>query len=394
MYRVTYSQNLKPITGPHSSAIVERGDGWYVVDPMRFERYRAQAEQRQHRRAVVQKKRVEATRSYLFKPATPQVKTRPAQRKSGGNRGKQTMHSRRKFMAANVVADPSDFHPPTTGELIQPLRGREWVSEFAVPLAQASITGFLVAGGTGIILAISHELLETVRAGLVEFGVIGGSVWLYGVIRRARDYDFVDAVTESLPFGALVGIGTAVYYLTVTGSWFTFWWGAALAGVAGFFGLAAQWAGFLGRADDLLYAIERMTAVDLDGDGDIGEPIEPNGVRRIPGNRGGKPHVEELERKLPVSAKAFRSFAIAVLCDKVRISKKEICEHTSKDSYRHGAISQPNYLKIYNYLVKYGFIDTASSTDKNKLTTVGWDELSRWIPESFTPNLPPPSRGG
>lgn len=393
MYRVTYSSNLKPLTGSHSSAIVKRGDGWYVVDPMRFERYRAQNEVKQERRAVVQEKRAEASRSYLFQPAKPQVKTRAPQAKKQAAGGKRTMHSKRRFMSASIMADTPDTIPPTTGELIQPLRGREWVSEFFVPLAQAGITGILVAGGAGIVLAISHELLDTVRAGLLEFGVIGGAAWLWGIARRARDYDFLDAITEALPLGALAGIGTAVYYLTVTGSWFTFWWGAALAGVAGFAGLAFQWARFMGKSDDLLYAIERMMAVDLDGDGDVGEPpVEPNGVRSIPVNRGDNQEAVEVDNALPVDSHVWQSFAVAVLAHKCNISKNAICKLTSEPGWKWRKISQPAYSAIYRYCEKNKYIETDSVTGSNALSGRGWEELSRWLPRNISPNLPHPAQ--
>ena len=372
MYTIRY-EGMKPVNGNHSRAIVDSGDGWFIVDPMRFERYPKKEQPRRQATAP--------TRNKVFQPAKPQRATR-----------KQTVHSRRKFMSASIMADPIDSSQPTAGELIQPLRGREWVSEFWVPLAQASITGILAAAGTGIILAVSHELLNTVRAGVLEFSIIGGSVWAWNITRHLRHYEFIDAATESLPLGVLAGTGTAVYYLIVTGSWFTLGWGAAIAGAVGFFGLSAQWGGFLSRADDLLYAIERMMAVDIDGDGTVGEPpIEPGGVRVMTIKNGEKEKDIELKNPLPVDSRVFQAFAIAVMCEKCTISKAAITKLTNQKDWKWRKISQPAYSAIYNYCQKNGYIETGGNNETNELSVKGWDELSRWIPANYTPNLHRPT---
>lgn len=392
MYRVTYKGDLKPI---FNKAVVDSGDGWFLVDPMRYPRYAAGVEAKRQKQAKIQERRVEASRSYLFQPAQPvqaQIKKRPTQPKKRPSSRKQAMHSKQRFMHASVMADAPTQQAPTAGELIQPLRGREWVSEFWVPLAQATITGVLVMAGAGIVLAVSYELLDTVRAGLLEFSVIGGAAWLVGFARRVRYYDVIDALTEALPVGFLAGIGTAVYYLVVTGSWFSFWWGAAIAGVFGFAGLAFQWAKFLGKSDDLLYAIERMMAVDLDGDGDIGEPpVEPAGVRSIPVNRGDDQGAVEVDNALPVDSHVWQAFAVAVLVHKCNISKTAITKLTNEKTWKWRKISQPAYSAIYRYCEKNGYIATDSTTESNTLSARGYDELSRWLPRNFTPNLPHPT---
>lgn len=382
MYRVTYTEGLKPI---YNHAVTEKGDGWFLVDPMRYERYAAKVEAKREKRRQTHAKQVEASRSYVFQPAKPQ-------RKQTRTSGKKRMHSSQKLGKANFIAHTADVAPPLSGELIQPLRGREWVSEFWVPLAQAGITGILVAAGTGIVLAISAELLDTVRAGLIEFGVIGGSAWLFQTIRNLRRYAFVDAMVEALPVGVAIGGVTAVYYLVVTGSWFTVGWGAAISGVMGFAGLAAQWFGFLGKSDDLLYAVERVLNTDLDGDGYEGEPpVEPNGVRAIPFNRGEDSGAVEVDNSLPVDSHVWQAFAVAVLVHRCTISKNAITKLTSEKGWKWRKISQPAYGAIYRYCEKNRYIDTDGTTGSNTLSAKGWDELSRWLPQNISPNLPHPT---
>lgn len=394
MYRVDYSPELKPQPNNHIVACGDDGyvrnarvNGyWLVVDPMRGAGYAAKVEAKREKRRQGREKQAQASRSYLFQPATAQHTVKAAKtRKTSG--GKQTMHSRQKFMQANIMADAADAGLPMTGELIQPLRGREWQSEFLVPFVQAGVTGLITAVGAGIVLAISHELLDTVRAGLIEFGAIGGAAWLLRTIQNTRRYSFVDAMIESLPAGLFTAAAAGGYYLVVTGNWFTLGWGAAISGIAGFAGLAYQWARFLGKADDLLYAIERVVNTDINGDGYEGEPpVEPNGNRNIKGLKQGKPHEWDAPNKLPVSGKTMRSFAVAVMCDRCNISRNAICEHT-KEGYRWGKISQPAYKTIYKYLRKGLYINE----ETNKLTAAGWDELLKWIPEDFEPNLPRPT---
>ncbi|MCB1718166.1 MAG: hypothetical protein KDK05_23805 [Candidatus Competibacteraceae bacterium] len=332
------------------------------------------------------KEQVKNSRSYVFKPANPQAKTK----RTGGK--KQRMHSKQRMMKATVMTSPDDMGLPMTGELIQPLRGREWASELGVPLVQAIVTGVISAAGAGIVLAISSELLDTVRAGLLEFGVIGGAAWFFQTIRNTRRYSFGDAIVEALPVGVLVAGGTAAYYLVVTGNWFTFWWGAAISGVVGFAGLAAQWFGFLGRSDDLLYAIERVINTDIDGDGIVGElPVEPNGVRSIPVNRGDDRSAVEVDNALPVNSHIWQSFAVAVLIHKCNISKTDITKLTGGKDWKYRKISQPAYGRIYRYCEKNGYIKTDSKTDSNILSEKGWRELSRWIPQGMEPNSPYPN---
>ena len=381
MYRVTYSSGLKPI---YNHAVAEKGDGWFTVDPMRYERYAAKVEAKQKAKQQQREKQAENSRSYVFKPAKPQAKTK----RTGG---KQRMHSKQRMMKATVMTSPDDAGLPMTGELIQPLRGREWASELGVPLAQAVITGVISAAGAGIVLAISNELLDTVRAGFVEFGVIGGAAWLFQSVRNTRRYSFGDAIVEALPVGVLVAGGTAVYYLTVTGNWFTFWWGAAISGVVGFAGLAAQWFGFLGRSDDLLYAIERVLNTDIDGDGYEGlPPVIPTGKREIPVNRAKSSDTIDVDKKLPVNEHVWQSFAVAVMLHKVKISKAAITDHTKDKAYKWHKISQPAYDSIYHYCLDNQYIETKGNSDSNKLTMKGWQELSRWL-NGMVPNLHPPT---
>lgn len=399
MYRVDYSPELKPQPNNHIVACGDDGyvrnarvNGyWLVVDPMRGAGYAAKVEAKREKRRQGREKQAQASRSYLFQPATAQHTVKAAKtRKTSG--GKQTMHSRQKFMQANIMADAADAGLPMTGELIQPLRGREWVSEFWVPLAQAGITGILVAAGTGIVLAVSSELLDTVRAGLVEFAVIGGAGWLWQTIRNFRRHAPMDAFVEALPVGVAVGGATAVYYLVVTGNWFTVGWGAAISGVMGFAGLAAQWFGFLGKSDDLLYAVERVLNTDLDGDGYEGEPpVEPNGVRAIPFNRGEDSGAVEVDNSLPVDSHVWQAFAVAVLVHKCTISKNAITKLTSEKGWKWRKISQPAYGAIYRYCEKNRYIDTDGTTGSNTLSAKGWDELSRWLPQNISPNLPHPT---
>ncbi|MCA9366894.1 hypothetical protein KC887_01350 [Candidatus Kaiserbacteria bacterium] len=395
MYKVTY-KGLKVLPGHQIAKRVNGGefvtpkrgarpaDGQVFIDPMRYPVYAEKVIAKRKKRRQEHAARVEASRSYIMQPAKPQRKTRP----SGS---KRAMHSKSKFMQANIMAEPMDA--PITGELIQPLRGREWQSEFLVPFVQAGVTGLIAAAGAGIVLAISHELLDTVRAGLVEFGAIGWAGWVLRTIQNTRRYEFVDAMVEALPFGVLVGGAAGVYYLIVTGHWFTFGWGAAISGITGFAALAYQWLRFLGKADDLLYAIERVINVDLDGDGYEGEPpVEPSGVREIPVNRGDQKTSVGVDNSLPVDSHVWQSFAVAVLVYKCNISKNAITKMTSESGWKYRKISQPAYGAIYRYCEKNRYIETDSVTGSNTLSEKGWAELSRWLPNGYRPNLPHPSQ--
>lgn len=381
MYKVTYKGNLKPV---FNHAVVDSGDGWFLVDPMRYERYAAKVEQKREKRRQAHEKQVQDSKRRLVGTKPPQRKTRTS---------KVTMHSRQKLMQANIMADAADTGFPITGELIQPLRGREWQSEFLVPLVQAGVTGIIVMAGTGIALAISYELLDNVRAGIVEFSVIGAGAWLFRAIQYTRRYSFVDALVEALPFGAVAAAGAGGYYLIVTGHWFTAGWGAAISGIAGFAALAFQWVKFLGKADDLLYAIERVVNADIDGDGYEGEPpIEPAGVRAIPFNRGEETGAVEVDNALPVDSHVWQAFAVAVLAHKCTISKTAVTKLTSEKGWKWRKISQPAYGAIYRYCEKNRYIETDSTTGSNTLSVKGWEELSRWLPQNISPNLPHPTQ--
>ncbi|MCA9368617.1 hypothetical protein KC887_10395, partial [Candidatus Kaiserbacteria bacterium] len=91
--------------------------------------------------------------------------------------------------------------------------------------------------------------------------------------------------------------------------------------------------------------------------------------------------------QLPVEKSVMRSFAIAVLCDRCNISRNSICDHTKQKGRKWHKVSQNAYTAIYKYMVKGLFLDE----ETNQLTAAGWDELLRWIPSDYEPNLPRPT---
>ena len=141
----------------------------------------------------------------------------------------------------------------------------------------------------------------------------------------------------------------------------------------------------MGKNRSTLWAMEMMLNQDLNGDRFVGEPVPRNEPRAIPISTSKRDGVIEVENGSEITGYSWRSFAVAVMCHRVNISKEKITKATADPAFPYEKVSQPQYLLIYGNLQANRYMSGG-----NYLTGAGWLYLSRWVPQGHDITLPFP----
>lgn len=119
------------------------------------------------------------------------------------------------------------------------------------------------------------------------------------------------------------------------------------------------------------------------------QPPRPHAPREIPGTVHGKPASFEVDQDDEVRPETWRVLAVALLVHCATFSRNGVREHTNKEGWRWGDISQPEYNKAFQFMEKNNYLRPGRGTE-NSLTDKGYDWLIRWLPNSLEPSLPYP----
>lgn len=134
---------------------------------------------------------------------------------------------------------------------------------------------------------------------------------------------------------------------------------------------------------------QRSEAVVIDAPPPVNNMPRPQAPREIPGTVNGQQRTFAVQQDDEVKPETWRALAVALLVHCANFSRNGVREHTDRQGWQWGDISQPEYNKAFQFMEKNGYLKPGRGAENN-LTDKGYDWLARWIPNSLTLTLPYP----